>query len=150
MQKIRGIWFPILWIFLLKKDILSNLISFILFLFSNNFFNSDSNVGSNIKVFVVFTVSIFVSFIATTYSPREYGLFRSLVGPDVEKNDMFENLSFYKDISDMDEFLNKEVQQTIKEEPMKNNDSSIGLKQIVLYVVVLCTGIGILVLIRKL
>lgn len=29
------------------------------------------------------------------HNPREYGLYRSTVGPDVEKNDMFENLRTY-------------------------------------------------------
>ena len=30
------------------------------------------------------------------YSPCNYGLFRSLVGEDLEKNDFFENLLTYK------------------------------------------------------
>lgn len=32
-----------------------------------------------------------------TYSPNEFGLYRSLVGEDINKNDMFENLIFRKD-----------------------------------------------------
>lgn len=32
-----------------------------------------------------------------TYSPLEYGLYRTTVGEDVNKNDMFENLTFRKD-----------------------------------------------------
>ncbi len=32
-----------------------------------------------------------------TYSPLEYGLYKTTVGLDVEKNDMFENLTFRKD-----------------------------------------------------
>ena len=32
-----------------------------------------------------------------TYSPNEYGLYRSLVGEDIERNDMFENLTYRKD-----------------------------------------------------
>lgn len=31
------------------------------------------------------------------YSPNEYGLYRSLVGEDILKNDMFENITFRKD-----------------------------------------------------
>ena len=31
------------------------------------------------------------------YSPCEFGLYRSLVGEDVNKNDMFENLTLRKD-----------------------------------------------------
>lgn len=32
-----------------------------------------------------------------TYSPLEYGLYRTTVGEDINKNDMFENLTFRKD-----------------------------------------------------
>ena len=85
-----------------------------------------------------------------TYSPREYGLFRSLVGPDVEKNDMFENLSFYKDIEDIDTYFNKEVEQTIAEEPMPMVEDTMNWYQIVTMGVILLSGLGILILLRKL
>jgi len=32
-----------------------------------------------------------------TYSPNKYGLYRTLVGDDIEKNDMFENITYRKD-----------------------------------------------------
>ncbi len=35
-----------------------------------------------------------------TYSPLEFGLYRSLVGEDINKNDMFENLTLRKDIKE--------------------------------------------------
>lgn len=86
-----------------------------------------------------------------TYSPREYGLFRSLVGPDTEKNDMFENLAFYKDIDDIDSYFNNEVVQTISEEPMTVvEDSHITIKQVILIIIVLFSGIGLIILARKL
>jgi len=34
------------------------------------------------------------------YSPNEFGLYRSLVGEDINKNDMFENLTLKKDIKE--------------------------------------------------
>jgi LmbE family N-acetylglucosaminyl deacetylase len=86
-----------------------------------------------------------------TYSPREYGLFRSLVGPDNEKNDMFENLDFYKNIDDVETYFNKEVEQTIAEEPMvKVEDNEITVKQVLLIVAILLSGTGLVVLARKL
>ncbi len=42
----------------------------------------------------------------TKYSPLEYGLYRTLVGEDKEKNDMFENLTLLKDQKDKKEDKN--------------------------------------------
>jgi len=54
-----------------------------------------------------------------TYSPVEYGLYRSLVGNDINKNDMFENLTMRKDevkesvINDAIDKINKTIDKTI-------------------------------------
>ena len=85
----------------------------------------------------------------TTYSPREYGLFRSLVGPDKKKNNMFENLLFYKDIVDEEAYFNQEVEETINESPMEYNDAPTITQQLFLITVIVFSGIGILYLIRK-
>ena len=50
-----------------------------------------------------------------TYSPIKFGLYRSLVGADVGKNDMFENLTFRKDqIPPI-----KETEKITEEKPIK-------------------------------
>ncbi len=85
-----------------------------------------------------------------TYSPCEYGLFRSLVGEDKNKNDMFENLAFYKDIANEEEFFNKEAVVTIKELPMENDEKKVSTKQIIVLTIVILSGIGLLILIKKL
>lgn len=51
-----------------------------------------------------------------TYSPNKYGLYKSTVGEDKEKNDMFENLSFRKD-EDKNE-INDEIKEP-KSKPTK-------------------------------
>lgn len=43
------------------------------------------------------------------YSPNEFGLYRSLVGEDIEKNDMFENITYRKDEIKKDEVLKEDV-----------------------------------------
>ncbi len=85
-----------------------------------------------------------------TYSPCEYGLFRSLVGVDTEKNDMFENLSFYKDITNEEELNNEDVIPTISEKPMDNPDTSMNAYRLVMIFVIIFSGLGVLILIRKL
>lgn len=51
-----------------------------------------------------------------TYSPLEYGLYRTTVGEDVNKNDMFENLTFRKD----------EVQEEVVENDKVINNTDEG------------------------
>lgn len=51
-----------------------------------------------------------------TYSPTEYGLYRSLVGEDVNKNDMFENLTYRKDEIKEEEKDNSTILNDILEE----------------------------------
>lgn len=55
-----------------------------------------------------------------TYSPLEYGLYRSLVGEDKNKNDMFENLTMRKDEIKEDNVIDKtinKINKQIKENP---------------------------------
>ncbi len=53
-----------------------------------------------------------------TYSPLEFGLYRSLVGEDVNKNDMLENITLYKD--QVKEEENKDKNTTNKKEEKTN------------------------------
>lgn len=56
-----------------------------------------------------------------TYSPCEYGLFRSLVGEDVEKNDFFENQLSYAQIrqKEEEERLRREEEERLRLEEEK-------------------------------
>lgn len=55
-----------------------------------------------------------------TYSPTEYGLYKSLVGEDINKNDMFENLTMRKDIKE-DKPIKEKIDK-IKKEVKKNKN----------------------------
>lgn len=48
------------------------------------------------------------------YSPCTYGLYRTLVGEDVEKNDMFENIILYKDQEVKTNVSKKKIKKEIK------------------------------------
>lgn len=54
----------------------------------------------------------------TKYSPNDFGLYRTTVGEDINKNDMFENITLRKDIVQENETTNKEDSNAIE----KNND----------------------------
>lgn len=57
-----------------------------------------------------------------TYSPLEFGLYRSTVGEDIQKNDMFENLTYRKDIKEESENkLEEDVKQISNTEDNKLN-----------------------------
>ena len=78
------------------------------------------------------------------YSPREFGLYRSLVGEDTEKNDMFENIVEKKQESPKrQETLNKENQSQIdSEETIRKKDKKIEcIRDIIITSLLL--GIGI-------
>lgn len=48
------------------------------------------------------------------YSPNEFGLYKSLVGEDIQKNDMFENLTYRKDeIKEEDNNKDNQVEEII-------------------------------------
>lgn len=57
-----------------------------------------------------------------TYSPLEFGLYRSLVGEDVNKNDMLENITLYKDQVKEEENKDK---NTINKKEDKTNKKDI-------------------------
>ena len=50
-----------------------------------------------------------------TYSPNQFGLYKTLVGEDTLKNDMFENITYRKDIVEKENNLQEEVKENIKE-----------------------------------
>lgn len=56
----------------------------------------------------------------TTYSPLLYGLYYTSVGEDLEKNDMFENLTYYKIQEEEEKKEQERKQLEIKEENEKN------------------------------
>ena len=55
-----------------------------------------------------------------TYSPLSYGLYRSTVGDDINKNDMFENLTLRKDEIKIEENIIDKTKDTIKIIKKKN------------------------------
>lgn len=57
-----------------------------------------------------------------TYSPLEFGLYRSLVGEDINKNDMFENLTLRKDEVKEEEKKEENIKEEKKEKENKLND----------------------------
>ena len=56
-----------------------------------------------------------------TYSPLKYGLYYSAVGEDVEKNDMFENITYYKVQFEEEE---KRQQELAEEEARKQQEAA--------------------------
>ncbi len=61
-----------------------------------------------------------------TYSPREFGLFRSLVGEDVAKNDFFENQLSYEQIrqKEEEERLRREEEERLRREEEKRKEEA--------------------------
>lgn len=74
------------------------------------------------------------------YSPVEFGLYRSLVGEDVNKNDMFENLTFRKNEIKEEENVVDNVANDIVSSI--NNEVNIDYKSIISY-----TGLGLFIII---
>ncbi len=80
-----------------------------------------------------------------TYSPLEFGLYRSLVGMDENKNDMFENLTFKKDT-----IKEETIKDTIEEEATTDNEKQnrVSFIQKYKYYIIGCLSlIGIIVII---
>ena len=77
-----------------------------------------------------------------TYSPLEFGLFRSLVGIDENKNDMFENLTLRKDEVKED---NKSEENIINKTKEDKNDKEI-IKIIKKYKYYILTGISLIII----
>lgn len=88
-----------------------------------------------------------------TYSPLKYGLFYSNVGADIEKNDMFENIKYYK-IQEEEE--QKRLEEQAKEDKMKQeelvdeeitNTNSIVNNKTMLVIIIIGTLIIVLIII---
>ena len=56
-----------------------------------------------------------------TYIPTSFGLYRSLVGEDINKNDMFENLTLRKDEIKEEKKEEKEETKPLLKEEKENN-----------------------------
>ena len=75
-----------------------------------------------------------------TYSPLEFGLYRSLVGEDITKNDMFENLTLRKDEVQEEETKEENVKTEKKEK--KNN-----IKDFILPLALIASSLVLLIII---
>jgi len=71
-----------------------------------------------------------------TYSPTEFGLYRSLVGEDINKNDMFENLTFRKD-EVKDEPVNNIINDKLDDIIKDNIDNKINYQEYIPYFVII-------------
>lgn len=76
-----------------------------------------------------------------TYSPLKFGLYRSLVGEDINKNDMLENITYYKDQIKEESKDEKDNTTTVKDNSIKKD--KIKNNNYIPYIIV---GIGILIL----
>ena len=78
-----------------------------------------------------------------TYSPLKYGLYYTTVGVDTQKNDMFENIIYYKD-QEKKENKNENIAQKNKEEyKQENNKKNYTLYYLITFFIIL------ILLIRK-
>ena len=57
-----------------------------------------------------------------TYSPLKYGLYYSNIGEDIQKNDMFENITYYKIQQEKEEQMRQEEAQ--KESIITSNNNT--------------------------
>lgn len=73
-----------------------------------------------------------ISGVVSTFSPCEYGLYRTLVGEDINKNDMFENLTLRKDQVKKED-KKENIIEAIKEN-IKDEDNKITLNNYTLYI----------------
>ena len=82
----------------------------------------------------------------TKYSPCQFGLYRTLVGEDVNKNDMFENLTLRKD-----EVKKEEKKETIIETIKENivNDDKFTLENYTTYIYLGILLISLLIILIK-
>lgn len=89
-----------------------------------------------------------------TYSPLKYGLYFSNVGEDVVKNDMFENITYYKTQYEKEaeeETRRKEEKLKVQEaeKDMKSNSNQNNKKRFLKLILVAIIGIFILAIIKK-
>jgi len=61
-----------------------------------------------------------------TYKPTDFGLYRTTVGNDIEKNDMFENLTFRKDEIKEETHINNTTTDTTEDLKEKINEFDIN------------------------
>ena len=74
------------------------------------------------------------------YSPLEYGLYYSNVGEDINKNDMFENITYYKDQKEEKESKNEENDNEDigeKEAPIIQKNKKKSNKKYVIIIIVI-------------
>ena len=71
---------------------------------------------SQIPFFAWYFAGIYRADALPMYSPCEYGLYRSTVGEDVEKNDFFENLTTYAQDAEMEQLRQEEEARRAEEE----------------------------------
>lgn len=87
----------------------------------------------------------------TTYSPLKYGLFYSNVGEDVQKNDMFENITYYK--TQFEEEARRKKEEELKareaENNKSNNSNQNNKKSFLKFILIAIVGIFIFVIIKK-
>ena len=79
-----------------------------------------------------------------TYSPLEYGLYYSNVGEDIEKNDMFENIKYYK--IQFEEKLQEQLESNNSVDIDKaENNKSIKLNKVQIYLAILVITVFVIV-----
>lgn len=81
-----------------------------------------------------------------TYSPLKYGLFFSNVGEDVQKNDMFENIKYYKFQEAEEEQQRQKEQEELekhKTDRVENKSKMNGAKMYINILIYVLIGIGI-------
>lgn len=72
-----------------------------------------------------------------TYSPNQYGLYRSLVGEDIKKNDMFENITYRKDKIKEDKNTNINLENGKEEIENKVKNDKNYIKYITYIIIIL-------------
>ena len=81
-----------------------------------------------------------------TYSPLKYGLFFSNVGEDIQKNDMFENIKYYK-VQEVEEEQQSQKEQELLEkhetERAKNKSKKNGTTMYINILICVLIGTGI-------
>lgn len=81
-----------------------------------------------------------------TYSPLKYGLFFSNVGEDIQKNDMFENIKYYKVQEVEEEQQSQKEQEKLKKyktDRAENKSKMNGAKMYINILIYVLIGIGI-------
>ena len=85
------------------------------------------------------------------YPPTEFGLYRTIVGDDVKKDDMFENLTFRKNQISLQEEIEEPIEPekentTIEKKPSNKN---IIKKNLILLIIATIVTIAVIICIIK-